>query len=441
MKRFYIRPLLIALSAVGISALSLQAFSAGFQLFEQDGASVGNYHAGYAAEAADASTAFYNPAGITRFKNQQIVFAGIGVATNIKYQGDVSVSTLNSGSLMTDTSQGGVFAFIPAIHYVTPLTENTGFGFSVDVPFGMKVNYGRSTVLRYVSTMSSVTVVDISPTYAFKVTDKASFGLGPDIQPMKGEFNQMGTYGNEDYDSDGINSADDTAYGYHFGGLYEFSPDTRAGLSYHSKVVHHLTGTTRFSGPLATNPFLDGPTNPYGRNKLNVTLPAYTALSVYHRVHPQFALMASAIYTQWNTIKNLVLQDVAGVTDNLDRSASLVVTIPQYYRNTWNFSVGGDYFATDKLTLRTGLGYDQAPVGDTYRNVQMPDNNRYIIAFGGHYQTTKTIGLDLGWMHLFMNKAHIDPPEQVTGFEVANTSGSVKGGADVFSAQLTWDIA
>src|SRR5579863_4644936 len=109
MKRFNIRPLLIALCAAGVTALSVQAVASGFQLFEQDGASVGNYHAGYAAEAADASTAFYNPAGITRIKNQQLVFAGVGIATNIKYQGTVSVNTLAVGKPMTDTTQGGVF--------------------------------------------------------------------------------------------------------------------------------------------------------------------------------------------------------------------------------------------------------------------------------------------------------------------------------------------
>lgn len=442
MKRFNVRPLLIALCAAGVTVLSVQAVASGFQLFEQDGASVGNYHAGYAAEAADASTAFYNPAGITRFKNQQIVLAGAGVSTNIQYKGDVTVSTLTNTGPYGVTSQGGVFAFVPAMHYVTPINDYMGFGFSVDVPFGMKIQYGRTTPLRYVSTLSSVTVVDISPTLAFKVSDKASIGLGPNIQRMDGVFNQTGTFLNEELDSDGINNADGTGYGYHAGVLYEFSPNTRMGLSYHSQVVHHLTGTSDFTGPLATNDAFTGPSSS-SRSKINLTLPPYTALSVFHQLHPQFSIMASAIYTQWSTIKNLVLQNVAGIITEPDvmRSTNITVTIPQYYRNTWNFSVGGDYYATDKITLRSGLGFDQTPVGDTYRNVQMPDNNRYVVAFGGHYQTTKAVGLDLGWMHLFMNKAHINPPPQVTGSEIATTNGSVTGGADVFSAQLTWDIA
>jgi len=442
MKRFYVRPLLIALCAAGITVLSVESFGSGFQLFEQDGASVGNYHAGYAAEAADASTAFYNPAGITRFQNQQIVIAGVGVATNVKYKGTVAVNTITTldgqPQVFPVTSQGGVFAFVPAVHYVTPLSERVGFGFSIDVPFGLKVDYGRSTQLRYASTLSSVQVIDISPTLAIKATDKLSFGAGPDIQSMRGEFNQEGTLGGAELDSDGINSADDTGYGYHAGALYEFSPETRAGLSYHSQVVHHLTGTSDFTGPLARDDGLTGPTHSQ-RALVNITLPPYTALSVFHKINPQFAVMASAVFTQWDTIQNLTLRDVAGVSGT-DRIANMTVVIPQYYRNTWNLSVGGDYYATDKIILRSGIGFDQTPVSSTYRNVQMPDNNRYVVAVGGHYQATKSVGMDLGWMHLFINKAHIIPPPQVTGSEIAYTNGSVTAGADVFSAQVTWDI-
>jgi long-chain fatty acid transport protein len=256
---------------------------------------------------------------------------------------------------------------------------------------------------------------------------------------MKGVFNSMGTTSDMNLDSDGINNADGTGYGYHAGVLYEFSQNTRAGLSYHSQVVHHLTGTSDFTGPLAHDPAFDGPTPSSQRAKLNITLPPYTALSVYHRPHPQFAVMASAIYTQWNIIKNLILHNVAGI--EVERSVNITVTIPQYFRNTWNLSLGGDYYATDKITLRTGVGFDQTPVSSTYRNVAMPDNNRYIVAFGGHYQATNAIGLDLGWMHLFMHQAHINPPAQITGDQSTVTNGSVTGGADVYSAQVTWDIA
>lgn len=440
------RPLVKLISTAGVAALSTQAVASAFQLWEQDAASIGNYHAGYAAEAADASTAFYNPAGITRFTNQQIVFSGAAVTANVKYRGTVDITytdpSLPTNGPQTVTSQGGTIAFIPAFHYVTPLTDWLGFGFSVDVPFGSKLDYGSSTALRYISTKTSVSVIDVSPSLGMKITDKASIGFGPDVQFMKGEFNQVGTFLDDSFDSDGINTANDTAYGYHLGGLYEFTPDSRVGLSYHSQAVHHLTGTSTFSGPFP-QALTDHDVNS-SRAKLNMTLPPYTALSFYHRLHPKLAVMASAIYTQWKTIQYLVLQNVAGVViddaSNPVASTNIIVTIPQHFHNTWNFSVGADYDLTDTMTLRSGIGYDQTPVKNAYRNVQMPDNDRYVIALGGHYQATKAVGFDLSWMHVFFNKAHVSPPPQVTGAEIGTTNGSVTGGADVFGAQITWNL-
>ena len=436
MNRFKARKLAVALGVAGLFVFSSHAMAAAFQLWEQDAASVGNFHAGYAAAAYDASTAFYNPAGLSRFDEQQLVVSADSIFTSFKYRGMVNVNTINAGnSPQSVTAQGGNYGLVPALHYVAPLSDIFAFGLSVDVPFGLKVNYGKQTELRYASTVASVQVVDISPVLSIKVTDQVSLGFGPDIQVMKGEFNQVGTMGGAELDSDGINTADGTGYGMHAGIMYNINDNSRIGLSYHSQVVHHLTGTSTFSGPLAD----DFPPIASSRAKVNLTLPPYTALSAYHKINPSVAVMASVIYTQWSTIQNLVLQNVAGVVD-ADATTSLTAMLPMHFHNSFNFSVGADYAVTDAMTLRGGIGYDQTPVKDAYRNVQLPDNDRYVFALGGHYQSTPTLGFDLGWSHIFINKAHVIPPPQVVGDEIVTTNGSVTGGADVFAAQLVWDM-
>lgn len=440
MNQFQLRKLAAAISVAGLLAFSSHAMASAFQLWEQDAASIGNYHAGYAAAAYDASTAFYNPAGLSRFKNQQLVFAGNGVVTSFKYQGTVGVNTIDDGALQTVTAQGGNPAFVPALHYVAPLGDVVTFGFSVDVPFGLKTNYGKTTALKYASTQTSVKVIDISPVLTFKLAEQLSFGLGPDVQMMKGEFAQVGTNGTIEWDSDGINSANDTAYGMHAGILYELNENSRVGLSYHSQVVHHLTGNSSFSGPLVREALeIPSGTITNRRTKLNITLPPYTALSAYHKLNPSFAVMGSIIYTQWSTLQNLVLHNVTGIQD-LEASTNIIVTVPMHFRNTYNISVGTDYFATEKITLRGGLGYDQTPLSNMYRNAMLPDNNRYVIALGGHYQSTQTIGFDVGWSHLFIKQARVNPPPQVTGDQIVTTNGNVSGGADVFAAQVVWDL-
>lgn len=437
MKRFDTRPWLVALLLLGSLGYSTLTFASAFQLFEQDAATLGDYHAGYAAEASDASTNFYNPAGLTRLQNQQIIIAADAAVTSFKYQGSVTVNSINLGLPQSVTAQGGNLAVIPALHYGTQLNENWAFGFSIDVPFGLKSYYGNDTVLRYVSTQTGVEVIDYSPSLAYRFNNHWSLGVGPDVQSMKAEFEQVGAIGSSETDSDGINNVNDTAYGYHAGILYSPTTATRYGLSYHSQVVHHLTGVSTFSGPIAMA--LVGHTIQSNTARVNITLPPYTALSVYHDLNAQYAVLGSVIYTQWSTLQYLTLQNVAAL-QNFDPSTSVVVTVPQHFRNTFNYALGLEDKLTDEVKLRCGLGYDITPVKNAYRNVQMPDNNRYIIAFGGHYQASKTLGLDAAWNHIFMNKAHVNPPSQQTGDEVVSTDGSVKGGADVFGAELTWDI-
>lgn len=446
MKRFLIRRLITVLCSAGLFGITTQASASAFQLFEQDGGSyLANFHAGYAASAVDATTAFYNPAGLTRFKNQQVVLAGINVLTDFKYTGTVGVNTINMGTPAPVVGQGGGYSFVPALNYVAPISDWVAFGFSVVVPFGLKTDYGTSTIIRYVATETSVNVVDVSPSLAFKF-NRFSLGAGFDIQKMHAEFNSVATITDVNSDTLSTNKADGTGYGYHLGALYEFNDCSRVGLSYHSQVVHHLSGTSRLEGPLA-DPLaaaLEGKLDNVSTSHAStgVTLPAYTALSVYQKVMPSLALMGTAAYTQWSSFKSIILNSVAGLvpSDGFLEPGTIQVEIPQNYHNTWVFSVGADYYATDSVTLRGGFGYDQTPVRSAYRDVRLPDGNRFVIALGGHYQATRCVGVDLGWIHVFVNEVNVHPPIQVAGPLEVTTNGKAKGGADVYGAQITWDM-
>lgn len=438
MKRFVMRPLTALICASGLFGVSTQVMASAFQLWEQDGASIGNYHAGYAAAAEDASTAFYNPAGITQFKNQQMVIGADGIMTSFKFKGTIATNGLGNVP-MTATAQGGTFGLVPMLHYVAPISDKWGFGFSVDAPFGLKTDYGRSSPMRYAATLSSITVIDYSPSLAYQFNDSLSAGLGFDIQSTDAEFDSVGAIGSSATDTESINKASDTGYGYHLGGLYRFSPDTRVGLSYHSQVAHHLTGSSSVIGPVATiingGPITSSATT-------NLMLPAYTSLGAYHKVNNDFALMGNINFTQWNSFKYLILKNVSGtVGGGLVPSQTIQVTIPEHYQNTWNVSVGADYFAMDNFKLRAGIGYDMTPVQNRYRNAALPDNDRYVFALGGHFQANKAIGLDAGWTHFLYQQSRVAPPTQVAGASTVTTDGHVTGGADVIGGQVVWDIA
>src|SRR5690554_3922296 len=122
MKIIALRPLTAILCAAGALGMANHGMASGFQLWEQGGVGIGNYHAGYAALAHDASTAWYNPAGIVRIKNQQFVLAAIAINSDFKYKGTVAVNSLGNIPKFTK-AQGGTFNLIPALHYVAPISD------------------------------------------------------------------------------------------------------------------------------------------------------------------------------------------------------------------------------------------------------------------------------------------------------------------------------
>ena len=82
-------PIYSSISAAILSIMSSQISHAGaFSLYtESSAAAVGNYAAGVAAEAADASTAWYNPAGLVLLKKQEVLLSGVGVFPSTKLTG------------------------------------------------------------------------------------------------------------------------------------------------------------------------------------------------------------------------------------------------------------------------------------------------------------------------------------------------------------------
>ena len=465
-KRTAIKYLLSASVAGVLSGVCLNANASAFQLFEYNGVNAGNFGAGAAASAIDASTAYSNPAGMVLIPDQQLVLSENAIITDIKFQGSETWSTNNNqvplplvpsnfSSTQTGTAQAGVTKFVPAFHYVTPLSDKWAFGLSLTSPYGLVTDYGNDSIVGYSGTETDLKTIDIAPSLAFKATDKFSVGAGLDIEHLDAILDGMvGApynaaalgYDNNALNTQSVNEGDGWGYGWHAGLLYQLTPETRLGLAYHSQVHFLLKGTSKLEGPLANQGNINAPGVINNNDlKTNVTLPPSTELSIHQVLNQQWSVDGSVIYTQWNYFNNVLhVQNVQGVTQASAVSplqpATFTVNMPNYFRNTWRFAVGANYKPTQKWILRAGAGYDQSPVKEDYRGVRLPDANRYALAVGAHYQALKTLGVDVGWTHLFIQNARINL-NAVSGTQVANTNGTYSNHGDIIGAQLTWDIA
>jgi len=160
---------------------------------------------------------------------------------------------------------------------------------------------------------------------------------------------------------------------------------------------------------------------------------------LYHDVNERLALMGSAHYTQWSTIKTLVLHNALSAKTPENPSGLIDANLPQNFRNTWRFAVGANYKLSPKWMLRAGVGYDQTPTTDNDRSLRLPDANRTLLAFGTRYQATKTVGIDVGYTHIFFKDANLNYTS-ASGDSATHNVGVSKNSADVIGAQITWNL-
>src|SRR5690348_18450387 len=80
MRRLILRSAPVAV----LAALSAPASAAFFQIAEQSASGIGNAFAGGAALAQDASVVWYNPAGMTRLKDPQLIGGGSYLVPSFK---------------------------------------------------------------------------------------------------------------------------------------------------------------------------------------------------------------------------------------------------------------------------------------------------------------------------------------------------------------------
>ena len=71
---------IIASSALTI-LIATNVNAAGFALIENGASGLGNAYAGASAVAEDASTTYFNPAGLSKLEGQQFLFAGHFIST------------------------------------------------------------------------------------------------------------------------------------------------------------------------------------------------------------------------------------------------------------------------------------------------------------------------------------------------------------------------
>ena len=450
-------------SLVGVAVMAFMsghgAVAGGFSLYTESSAvALGNYAAGIAAEGADASIGWYNPAGLVLLKKQEAVFTGAGVFPSTKLSGTSTFETESFSPYIQSFNgmQGAVDAFVPAFHYALPLGNTAAFGFNVVSPFGLSTDWGDTSPVRYAATLTKLLTINASPEIAGKLTDNLSAGLGLDLQWARVNFNsvlgspaslqeleRLGVPITPTYlDSTTTNQGNSFGIGFHAGLLSTFNDNhTRVGLNYQSKISHTFTGTSTLSGILA-DPNTDA-SMVFSSDMLRsnpISLPDVVTLSAYQDLNAKWALLGSVVYTGWSAFNQITLNNVAAFSPTTSPPQTLVnSTTIEGYRNTWRFAMGANYHVTDQWMMRAGGGYDQTPTVTLERDVRLPDANRWALSLGTHYQIKPKIGLDAGYTYLFaLGDAMINKTQAFGTTSTYNVTATGRVHAQLVGAQVVW---
>ena len=390
----------LGLALAGMASLT---HAAGFALIEQNASGLGNAYAGQAASAQDASTIFFNPAGLTLLPDRQVVMAGHLIKPQAKFSGTVSPA-IGGG----DGGDAGGLAVVPNAYFAYRLTPDIHVGLGMNAPFGLKTEYDSTWKGRTQAIKSELKTINLNPSIGWKVSDTLSLGVGLSIQYAKATLtNNAGVLGLATIEGD------DYGWGFNLGGLWQVSPATRIGLAYRSEVDQELEGKAEFSlNALANTPVI-----------ARVTLPDSASLSVLHKVSPKLELLADVTWTGWSDFEELRVLRTNGTT--------LGVT-PENWSDSYRYSVGANYRINEKLTLRGGVAYDETPVSDIYRTARIPDESRTWLAFGAQYRLSNNTALDFGYAHLLVKDARINKTE--SGITL---TGTYDASVDILSAQFT----
>jgi long-chain fatty acid transport protein len=431
------------LPVAGLALGAGHAAAAGFQLLEQNASGLGNAYAGSAAVAENASTVFYNPAGMTALGGDREVSVGLDIirpSMKFQDQGSTLPALITTGR--GDGADAGGYNYAPNGYFALRLTPKLSLGFGFGAPFGLKTTYTGDFAGRFLALTSDIKTYNLNPSLAYKVNDKISLGFGLNYQKLEATLGNAVNYSGALFAGSGGTvaipnlegiatvTANDWAWGWNAGALFQISETTRVGVAYRSTVNHKAEGDVSFQRPSTGNAGADGvlaAATPNGPVKSTIKLPDSFTLSVLQRLDEHWEMLGDASWTGWSTLPSL---------DIYRSSGPLLSSENLQWRNTWRFALGSNYAYSSGLKLKFGVAYDQSPVTDTYRLARLPDSNRTWVSLGAQFTVTPKSRIDVGYAHLFMN----DPSINANGGSAAAKGqlvGNYESSVDILGLQYS----
>ncbi len=381
------RALLLCLlcSAAGFvfAAASANAQTPRLQGQSAAAAAMGN---AFVAQADDPSALHYNPAGMTQLHGFQTLFGTTLIGGTTQFSSPTGAQTTGD--------RNGSVAWPPPGHvYLVANLKDLGLsalgnftaGIGMNNPFGSLTRYPNDGPFRTAITFTTLPLLDIKPTIAYKLNDQLSFGVGADIYTFSGLFGEghleqksiwPGGLGIPAGSLMEINGSDTTA-GFNVSLLYtpfrnsDGKPLVNIGMVYRSQATFHLTGNF-----LANGASVAGATATF---VLPQVFSGGIGIWPVRTSEREWKLEFDVDYTGWKSNRNLDVHLTNGA----------LLPFPQNWQSTYTVMIGTEYrwlrlasMPDWDIALRAGYMNQQAQIPDRTFNPGVPSANTHIPSVG-----------------------------------------------------------
>ncbi len=395
----------------------------GYGLYGQSACAMARAGAGVAEPCPDASSIFFNPAGLS-FEKVEIGLGGVLIGPRGSF---IDKNTSQVGKLNDH------WYWWPNIYFSKPVAGRYALGVGVFAPYGLTTDWPVDFQGRYLGYHSTLQAIYIQPTLAVKLNDRTSVGAGVDITYLNVELRQRvdlsvqplpalaGIPPGATFALLGVRTGTDFAdinlkgntwnAGYHLGVLVKANDRVSFGARFLSGQSVHLKDgaitTTQISTPY-TLPFSLPGVAPEGTpldvllkpqfaagaplgnqtGSSRLPLPSQFVAGTAFKVLPKAKVMVDYQFTRWSKFDKLVIS-----------GQYLTTFVPENFRDTHGVRAGTEISLGGKSVLRAGLDIHTAAAPDQTVTPNLPEGWRQEYAVGFGRQLWEKFRFDIAYVH------------------------------------------
>ena len=143
-----------------------------------------------------------------------------------------------------------------------------------------------------------------------------------------------------------------------------------------------------------------------GLATIDLNYPQHFQAGIKYKILPDVQVNVDVGWTDWDEWESLdiqfdrslsVLQVAKLLSNNITPNS---ISMPIGFQSSWNWGVGVQYDATDRLQLRLGYEPRTSAIPDDKRNPMVPINNAQLFGMGLTYKFDPDTDIDLTYAHL-----------------------------------------